>query len=134
MCILLLAPYGSMYVRLVRLAGSESKCISVSKLRGTTTPQTISSFSYFSVDLCVFSHKESVSEAVEGGGARRSQVPSCEPAGWQPICGVAFHWAGRRWRHWVPALQIDAPRLHSCKDIASENEEGSSGGNHPLIC
>lgn len=76
----------------------KSKCVSLHS-EELPPPQIISVFSYFSVDLSVFSHKESIPEAVEGGGARRSQVSSCQPAGWQPIRGVAFHWSGRRWRH-----------------------------------
>lgn len=37
----------------------------------------LSCFSYVSADLSVFFCKEPISEAVKGGGPRRSQVPSC---------------------------------------------------------
>lgn len=78
--------------------------------------------------------KEPVSEAVEGGGAGGPQAPPCHPTAQQPQRGVALSQPGGRGRHRVFALQIDAAGLHSCEDIAPENEEGSSRGNHQLIC
>lgn len=113
-------------------AGSKSECVICLSSQGNRRQKwLISVFQRWS--FC-FPLEEPGAEAVEGGGARGAQAPPRHPAGRQPQPGPALSRAGGRWSRRVFALQTDAAGLHSCEDIAPENEEGPSRGNRQLIC
>lgn len=52
----------------------------------------------------------------------------CQPAGQQPIYGVAFCDDGGRWRDGISAFPADDAGLHGCENTAAENEESSARG------